>query len=53
MFCKMQEVSRWTSEESLCIMELANGFALWWCQALNETQLPVELVVQDSVSGYC
>jgi len=34
-------------------MELANGVALWWCQALSETQLPGELVVQDSISVYC
>jgi hypothetical protein len=49
----MQEVLRQTSQEILCIVELANGVALWSLQALSETQVPGELVVQDSVSVYC
>jgi hypothetical protein len=35
-----------------CFMELASGVALWWCQTLSETQVPGELILQDSVSVY-
>ena len=34
--------------KKVCVMELANGVALWWCQALSGTQVPSELIQQDS-----